>query len=106
MKFLPLILIVILAGCATEANFAKAIKTWEGHLIEEYIAQSGQYPAHVQRGAFADIYVFDNSYTGEVPSFTGDGTSYSVRKVCRITMRVSQGRISAINWQGNDCRSL
>lgn len=91
VKILSLVVFLILAGCATEQGFRKALDSWKGSSINELIQSDkfgtpyGSYEAEGYR-----YYIFREEYSGHY---------------CKTDFKTKNGVIIDATYQGNRCTS-
>ena len=121
MRFvIALVVLVGLAGCATEAGFRKILQSWIGapeeHLITSWGVPDGSYETkggvkfltyrsnrsvHLPGTApsFTTTYIGNTAYTTQ----SGGSPAQSVHLHCKTTFRVVEGIVRGAEYQGNDC---
>lgn len=112
---------VILAGCATTANYEKLLSSWVGHseleLIRAWGSPVGQYESggvrfvtYEQRRnvfipgtnpTYQTNIIGNTAYTTAV----GGSPAYNIPLSCRTTFEIQNERVTSWRWEGNGCKS-
>jgi hypothetical protein len=121
MRKLICVAILLLAGCATEAKYEAALKSWVGN-SESSLVNSWGPPDSVYENGGTKYLTYQKSRSGYIPGTTptyqtqiigntaytnsyGGSSGYSYNQNCKTTFTISGGRITNWRWEGNNCRS-
>ncbi|EEO27782.1 hypothetical protein OFAG_00935 [Oxalobacter formigenes HOxBLS] len=118
---LSLVFSILLAGCATTANYEKILNSWLGN-TEELLIQKWGVPDTVYESGNRKYLVYYRQNTvyfpGTPPTYqswydsltqtvtttqTGGYSGRSFNYYCKTTYTVENGRIIHWQWQGNAC---
>ena len=115
------IALLILAGCATTANYEKMLNTWVGApeiaLYRSWGAPDSQYEAAgtkfvtftksgnvVMPGTsptYQTTFIGNTAYSNAY----GGSPAYNISLVCKTTFEIRNEQVVNWRWEGNQCRS-
>lgn len=121
-------LCLLLGACATTANYEMLLGRWTGRSEAELVSQWGPPDNSYTLDAHSKVisYLADNSYVRDgmdslVPRTVTrwrNGVAYTdtilvplasspryVPLKCKTIFTITDGKVTAWNWQGNDCRA-
>jgi len=121
MKWVLICCVLLLAGCATTANYEKALQSWVGssadRLVEAWgppqssykLSDGGQVLEYVNQGTAHGSNGPDaqGMYSGTTATYVQHQTPvYNINLVCITRFTVNpQGIITNWAWQGNNCKA-
>lgn len=102
LRFLALLAVVLICGCATVANYQANLKTWVGQ-SEQNLQTSWGAPASItQNGNITEFTYVQND--GEYVN-GGYGRRWATPLYCTTTFSVQNGIVIGAQFQGNECKS-
>lgn len=102
-----MVLVLAIAGCATQAKYESLLKTWEGAPVERLVTRWGVPQKTLDLGNGRKAYEYHDSKTQSAYTSTG----YAVYKTdyeysCATTFLISdKGLVEGTTFRGNMCRS-
>lgn len=117
MKFVPALLVALLAGCASttkyEAQLDRMIGLQEGALLRNWGPPSSWYESDgtkylvYHRGESVNLPGLAPNYrvTGNVAAPYGGSPAFGFDFYCTTTLHIRDGMIVSWRWKGNDCAS-
>jgi len=104
------LLLLLLAGCATNAKYSKVLQTWVGsdvnRLIESWGPPSQRFDLPNGKIMYTWLYVGGNVIVGNYNYYLNMVTARSVAVWCKTTFTIEpSGRIETWRWEGNACRA-
>lgn len=119
--FLPFVLLMAIAGCATTANYEKILQSWVGASELDLVRQWGPPQQSYETGgvkflAFtstrnvfipgtAPTYrtqmIGNTAYTTQTAGTPAQNYGYS----CKTTFELEGGKVKTWKWEGNDCKA-
>ena len=116
--------VLVLTGCATSQNYAKAVNSWRGVSVNKltsvwgypnridnlssgrklYIYNSirrGNYPTQVSPGYTSVNTTGGQTYVTSVPTTYSGGGSYDYR--CKTWFEIGGGKVVNTSFRGNNC---
>ena len=123
MRWITLIpaMALLIAGCATTANYEKILQSWIGMPEIDLVRKWGP-PSSVYENGGIRFITYEQSAQGYVPGTApsyqttrigntlytqtvGGSPGYTYTQACRTTFEVVNERIASWRWQGNACRA-
>lgn len=102
------IVVLLLAGCATTAGYEQVLKSWNGQDINKLVQAWGP-PSNEYRMPNGDTMYTWLNVGGTVVTasqYAGIATSTAVTYWCKTTFTVNPyGSIQSWRWEGNRCRA-
>ena len=135
IKYLGIMFVILLYGCATTANYEKILDKWVGLHVDNLISSWGPPRSSYKLSDGSEVIEFVNSrnaqmgghvysepettyFSGassELGDYSGTSTTYVYRKdpiyhkqmYCKTLFTVNpKGVIAKWSWQGDDCKAL
>lgn len=113
------LLVLLLAGCATTANYEKILASWVGQSESDLVRTWGP-PTGVYESGGLRMLTYDRSAQnyapGTAPSYqtqvignqvftrqVGGSSGYTVNRACTTNFEIKDGRVVNWRYEGNAC---
>lgn len=120
-RFLVVLLLGLLLGCVTTANYEAILQSWVGKPEIDLLHSWGP-PSSVYESGGIKFLTYDKSsqayIPGTAPSYqstvvgntvythsVGGSPGYAISQNCRTTFELSSGLVTSWRWDGNACKA-
>lgn len=116
-KYLFLLFIPVLAGCATEAKYRAQLNTYFGYTEKELIDAWGPPDSTYKLNNKTEYFTYNKSRNVYVPATgttnlygntfnTGYYGGYTENLNCKTTFTLENGTVTDYRFEGNDCLAM
>lgn len=113
-KYLFLLLILTLTGCATEAKYRAKLNTYFGFSAKELIDAWGPPDSTYKLNPQTEYFTYNNSRNVYIPASSTTNVfgntlttdyygGYTENLNCKTTFTLENGTVTDYHFQGNDC---
>lgn len=79
MRWLPILALMLFAGCVGTEELNRVMRSWEGHSVNELVASWGAPTSRTSDGSGGQIFTYDKSHRTYIPeSYSPDYTGAAI----------------------------
>lgn len=110
IKYVSLVFLMVLSGCATEGKYREKLQTWVGQDSSDLVAKWGTPDGSIDMPDGRKAYIYKEhagSRTNVVQGSTGTDYVFTTNYSCKTTFFTDPSTKKVVTWEydGNNCVS-